>query len=90
MRWRLWLLPAAVSIAGWSCASTDSVEKVEAHVKKVERDITVWVKDSLPHFTVRLVNAVCQLEAKNPQGLDPTLRACKPGDTVTQPKYPPP
>ena len=83
MRWRMLLLPAAVSIAGWSCATKKDVDRVE-------RNVRVWVNDSLPHFTVRLVNAVCQLEVQNPQGLDPNLRACKPGDTVTPPKYPPP
>lgn len=89
MKWRLLLLPAAV-FAGWSCASTDSVDKVEAHIKKVERDVTVFVNDSLMRFSTRVTGAICQLEMKNPNGLNPSLRICKPGDTVPQPKYPPP
>jgi len=86
MRWRLLLLPAALlSVAAFSCATTEDLNKLEARVKKYNNETLAPAIDSLNR-------SVCELD-KHVTGLDPGKRLCTPAgppDVTPLPKYPPP
>lgn len=86
MKWRLLLTVSVLGLATFACGGP----YISPEGAK-ESDVTKYANDYLYPWLKKLGNAVCQLEEKNPTGLDAAKRACPPGGgTPDPPKYPPP
>ena len=80
-----------------SCAdqqARDAAAKAQADAAAAQAQVAIiegYLKTNLPEYLNVLATAICQLEVKNPGGLDQAKRICPggPGDVKPAPTYPP-
>ena len=102
MKWKQLLVVVGLMFIGIvglaaSCAdqeARDAAAKAQTDAAAAQAQIAIiegYLKANLHGYLTDLANAICQLEKKNPGGLDPALRICPgtPPDVKPAPVYPP-
>lgn len=99
MRRGSWLVVLAMTgLVGLATGCGDPVARKAAAAAQATADAAQAQATMIDGYLATLypwlvlsANATCQLEKKNPGGLDPALRICpgSPPDLIPPPKYPP-